>query len=69
MRADGAPVERLLDVSDRPLVSVFLPTASNLSKGHRRCDARTWISSWPRCGRPEPGRAALTRSRLHNATR
>src|SRR5438552_7800578 len=25
MRVDGAPVERMLDVADRPLVSVFLP--------------------------------------------
>src|SRR5215468_3763201 len=25
MRADGAPVERLVDLPDRPLVSVFLP--------------------------------------------
>ena len=33
MRADGAPVERLVDVSERPLVSVFLPDRLELVKG------------------------------------
>lgn len=33
MRADGAPVERLLDVEARPLVSVFLPDRLELVKG------------------------------------
>lgn len=33
MRADGAPVERLLDVDARPLVSVFLPDRLELVKG------------------------------------
>jgi DNA replication and repair protein RecF len=33
MRADGAPVERLLDVDTRPLVSVFLPDRLELIKG------------------------------------
>ena len=33
MRVDGAPVERLLDVSSRPLVSVFLPDRLDLIKG------------------------------------
>jgi DNA replication and repair protein RecF len=33
MRADGAPVERLLDVTVRPLVSVFLPDRLELIKG------------------------------------
>jgi DNA replication and repair protein RecF len=33
MRADGASVERLLDVSQRPLVSVFLPDRLELIKG------------------------------------
>jgi DNA replication and repair protein RecF len=33
MRADGAPVERLLDVDARPLVSVFLPDRLELIKG------------------------------------
>lgn len=33
MRVDGAPVERLLDASARPLVSVFLPDRLELIKG------------------------------------
>lgn len=33
LTADGAPVERLLDVSFRPLVSVFLPDRLDLVKG------------------------------------
>src|SRR5271155_3436541 len=33
MTADGAPVERLLDVELRPLVSVFLPDRLDLLKG------------------------------------
>ncbi len=33
MTADGAPVERLLDVESRPLVSVFLPDRLELVKG------------------------------------
>jgi DNA replication and repair protein RecF len=33
LRADGAPVERLLDVEARPLVSVFLPDRLELVKG------------------------------------
>jgi DNA replication and repair protein RecF len=33
MTADGAPVERLLDVVGRPLVSVFLPDRLDLVKG------------------------------------
>jgi DNA replication and repair protein RecF len=33
MTSDGAPVERLLDVSTRPLVSVFLPDRLELLKG------------------------------------
>lgn len=33
MTADGAPVERLLDVQDRPLISVFLPDRLELIKG------------------------------------
>jgi DNA replication and repair protein RecF len=33
MKVDGAAVERLLDVSDRPLVSVFLPDRLELIKG------------------------------------
>ncbi len=33
MSADGAPVERLLDVENRPLLSVFLPDRLELLKG------------------------------------
>jgi DNA replication and repair protein RecF len=33
MRVDGAPVERLLDVEARPLISVFLPDRLELIKG------------------------------------
>src|SRR4051794_4766682 len=33
LRADGAPVERMLDVPARPLVSVFLPDRLELVKG------------------------------------
>lgn len=33
MSVDGAPVERMLDVLDRPLVSVFLPDRLELLKG------------------------------------
>jgi DNA replication and repair protein RecF len=33
MTADGAPVERLLDVETRPLISVFLPDRLELLKG------------------------------------
>jgi DNA replication and repair protein RecF len=33
MSVDGAPVERLLDVAERPLVSVFLPDRLELVKG------------------------------------
>lgn len=33
MSSDGAPVERLLDVEDRPLLSVFMPDRLELLKG------------------------------------
>ncbi len=33
MTSDGAPVERLLDVEDRPLLSVFMPDRLELLKG------------------------------------
>jgi DNA replication and repair protein RecF len=33
MRVDGAPVQRMLDLADRPLVSVFLPDRLELIKG------------------------------------
>ena len=43
MRVDGAPVERMVDVPDRPLVSIFLPDRLELVKGPpalRRCVLR-----------------------------
>jgi DNA replication and repair protein RecF len=51
MRADGVPVERLLDVSARPLVSVFLPDRLELIKGPpglRRAHLDQFVSAlWP----------------------
>jgi DNA replication and repair protein RecF len=51
MRADGAPVERLLDVSTRPLVSVFLPDRLELVKGApalRRAHLDQFVAAlWP----------------------
>jgi DNA replication and repair protein RecF len=51
MRADGATVERLLDVSERPLVSVFLPDRLELVKGApslRRAHLDQFVSAlWP----------------------
>jgi DNA replication and repair protein RecF len=51
MRADGAPVERLLDVDSRPLVSVFLPDRLELIKGPpslRRAHLDQIVSAmWP----------------------
>jgi DNA replication and repair protein RecF len=51
MRVDGATVERLLDVSDRPLVSVFLPDRLELIKGApslRRAHLDQFVAAlWP----------------------
>ena len=51
MRADGASVERLLDVSSRPLVSVFLPDRLELIKGApalRRAHLDQFVAAlWP----------------------
>ncbi|MHB8657488.1 MAG: DNA replication/repair protein RecF [Solirubrobacteraceae bacterium] len=51
MRFDGASVERLLDVMDRPLVSVFLPDRLELVKGPpalRRAHLDQFvIAMWP----------------------
>ena len=51
MRADGAPVERLLDVDSRPLVSVFLPDRLELIKGPpslRRAHLDQFVAAmWP----------------------
>lgn len=51
MRVDGALVERLLDVRDRPLVSVFLPDRLELIKGPpalRRAHLDQFVAAlWP----------------------
>jgi DNA replication and repair protein RecF len=51
MWADGAPVERLLDVESRPLVSVFLPDRLELLKGSpapRRAHLDRFVAAlWP----------------------
>jgi DNA replication and repair protein RecF len=51
MRVDGAQVERMLDVADRPLVSVFLPDRLELIKGApalRRAHLDQFLAAlWP----------------------
>jgi DNA replication and repair protein RecF len=51
MRADGASVERLLDLASRPLVSVFLPDRLELIKGApavRRAHLDQFVAAlWP----------------------
>ncbi len=51
MRADGASVERMLDVEQRPLVSVFLPDRLELIKGApslRRAHLDQFVAAlWP----------------------
>jgi len=51
MRVDGAPVERMVDVPDRPLVSVFLPDRLELIKGApalRRAHLDQFVTAlWP----------------------
>jgi DNA replication and repair protein RecF len=51
MRVDGAPVERMLDVASRPLVSVFLPDRLELVKGApalRRAHMDQFVTAlWP----------------------
>src|ERR1700704_4702563 len=51
LRVDGATVERMLDVSERPLVSVFLPDRLELVKGApslRRAHLDQFVSAlWP----------------------
>jgi DNA replication and repair protein RecF len=51
MRADGAPVERLLDVEARPLVAVFAPDRLELVKGppaNRRAHLDRLVAAlWP----------------------
>ena len=81
MRADGAPVERLLDVSSRPLVSVFLPDRLELIKGPpslRRAHVDQFVSAmWPARSASRRGyaqalaqrNALLARIRSGHATR
>jgi DNA replication and repair protein RecF len=51
MRVDGAPVERLVEVSERPLVSVFMPDRLELIKGApslRRAHLDQFVTAlWP----------------------
>ena len=51
MRVDGAPVQRMLDLADRPLVSVFLPDRLELIKGTpalRRAHLDNFVAAlWP----------------------
>jgi DNA replication and repair protein RecF len=51
MSSDGAPVERLLDVEDRPLLSVFVPDRLELLKGApsvRRSHLDQFVAAvWP----------------------
>lgn len=51
MRADGVPVERLLDVETRPLLGVFLPDRLELVKGPpalRRAHVDQFVTAlWP----------------------
>jgi DNA replication and repair protein RecF len=70
MRADGASVERLLDLSVRPLVSVFLPDRLELIKGApalRRAHLDQFVAAlWPaRAGtRRQYGQALAQRNAL-----
>ena len=66
MTADGAPVERLADVQERPLVSVFSPDRLELLKGTPRCVVPTWTNWLLRCGLPVSQRAMTTRGRWRN---
>jgi DNA replication and repair protein RecF len=75
MTADGAPVERLVDVEHRPLVSVFGPDRLELLKGApglRRAHLDQLIAAlWParRATRREYGRALAQRNALIAAIR
>ena len=74
-RADGAPVERLLEVPFRPLVSVFMPERLELIKGApalRRAHADQLVAAlWPaRAGaRGDYARALAQRNALLHAVR
>src|SRR3954447_12767093 len=65
LRADGAPVERMLAVPARPLVSVFLPDRLELVKGapqlRRAPLAQVVAAPWPSpSGRPRPSSGGAT---------
>src|SRR2546421_11905614 len=51
MRLDGAPVERLVEVAERPLISVFMPDRLELVKGPpslRRAHVDQFVAAlWP----------------------
>ena len=70
MTSDGAPVERLLDVSHRPLISVFSPDRLELVKGSpglRRAHLDQFVAALP--GQRAPRPAATTWPRSLSATR
>jgi DNA replication and repair protein RecF len=70
MRADGAAVDRLLDVTTRPLVSVFLPDRLELIKGApalRRAHLDQFVAAlWPAraVSRRSYGQALVQRNAL-----
>jgi DNA replication and repair protein RecF len=70
MSADGAPVERMLDVEERPLLSVFMPDRLELVKGApggRRAHIDQLVSAiWPlrAAARSEYSRVLLQRNAL-----
>ena len=70
MSADGAPVERMLDVQERPLLSVFMPDRLELVKGApggRRAHIDQLVSAiWPlrATDRREYSRVLLQRNAL-----
>ena len=70
MTCDGAPVERLLDVPVRPLISVFLPDRLELLKGPpavRRAHLDQFVAAlWPLARRDAP---RATRACSRSATR
>jgi DNA replication and repair protein RecF len=75
MTADGAPVERLLDVEFRPLLSVFLPDRLELLKGApalRRAHLDQFVAGmWPAraATRSEYARALAQRNALISSIR
>ena len=70
LTADGAPVERLLDVAGAPAGERVPARPPRARQGPaRRCGARTSTRSSPRCGRRARRRAAPTPRRSPSATR